>query len=479
MNFCISLIFKTILRKFIFLIVFLLGISFLKSQSIDSLAVYHIANISFSGNRITKQKIILRELVKKQNDTLVLKKLPFIVIRSEQNIFNTQLFIYDSIFTNINHTEKTIDLRIVVKERWYIWPVPIFEIQDRNFNTWWQTKDLFRVNYGFFVGVDNFTGNKDKLVFGFKRGYSEQYGASYEMPYVNTAQTLGFKAQYVFNRNNEVTYLTKENLPRFQRNYKKPVFYNHEAKIGLTYRDGLYVNHRLEAVYNKAAINDTINSLNTNYFGEGRKKIEYAKLEYRYNFDNRDNKQYPLTGWAVDLWLTKEGLEFTSTAPIDNLTSTFSIKKHTPLHKRFFLANQLKARAMQPDKLPFYFNRALGYNDIIRGYEYYVIDGQNYFLSKNSVRFQVIKPRIYHPRIIRKIKQFNAIPFYMFLNVHGDIGYIQEKFYANTNSLNNSWQYGYGVGVDMISFYDVVLRFEYSLNKQQQSGFFIHLTSGF
>jgi outer membrane protein assembly factor BamA len=462
---------------------FLLYISFqsniLYSQTIDSNAVYTIRKISMEGNRITRERIILRELVKKENDTLQLKYLPKLILRSEQNIFNTQLFIYDSIFPIIRHVEKEIDVRIVLKERWYIWPVPLFEIQDRNFNTWWQTKDFFRVNYGFAIGFDNFTGNKDKMVLGFKRGYTEQYGAAYQLPYLNKAQTLGFKALYLFTRNNEVTYRTENNLPVFIRDYKNYVFSNHEMKLGLNYREGLYLNHTLEFLYKTVSVHDSVTDLNPHYLGSNRTRIEYASIQYRYNFDNRDNKQYPLIGWAFDLWAEKDGLEFKENAPIDNLMATLSLKKHTHLGKRFYLANQIIGRLMQPEKLPFYFNRGLGYNEIIRGYEYYVMDGQNYGLLKNSLRFQLVKPRIFHPKILRRFKQFNAIPFYAFINLHGDLGYIEDRFYGKTNSLNNSWQYGYGIGLDMVSFYDLVLRTEYSFNKQGQGGVFFHLTSGF
>lgn len=451
----------------------------LHSQSIDSSDVYTIKTIFVKGNRITRERIILRELVKKQGDTLRLKTLPKVALRSEQNIFNTQLFIYDSIFSTIRVAEKEIDLTILVKERWYIWPVPLFEIQDRNFNTWWQTKDLFRINYGFALGFDNFSGNKDKMVLLFKRGYTEQYGFGYRLPYLNKAQTLGFKAQYVFNRNNEVTYRTTDNLQLFIRDYNSYVFSNHEVKAGLNYREALYVNHSLEFLYNVASTKDSLVKLNPDYLGKNRKRIEYAGLQYRYNFDNRDNKQYPLIGWAFDLKAEKTGLEFKSDAPIDNFSATLSLKKHTHLYQRFYLANQVIGRLMRPDYLPFYFNRALGYNEVIRGYEYYVMDGQQYGLFKNSLRFQIVKPRIFHPKIIRRLKQFNAIPFYAFVNIHGDMGYIEDRFYGRNNPLNNSWQYGYGVGLDMVSFYDIVLRTEYSFNKRGEGALFFHLTSGF
>jgi hypothetical protein len=66
----------------------------------------------------------------------------------------------------------------------------------------------------------------------------------------------------------------------------------------------------------------------------------------------------------------------------------------------------------------------------------------------------------------------------MFMNLHGDIGYVQDKFYSKNNPLSNTWQYGYGVGLDFVTYYDIVVRLEYSINKQLQNGFFIHMSAG-
>ena len=135
MSFCISLISK---GRFFF-IIFLFHFAMLHSQSVDSSAFYRISEISIKGNRKTKEKIILRELAYKLNDTIPLKSILYFKKRSEQHIFNTQLFIYDTIYPKIDHEAKTISVSISVKERLYVLPVPVFEIQDRNFNTWLRT----------------------------------------------------------------------------------------------------------------------------------------------------------------------------------------------------------------------------------------------------------------------------------------------------------------------------------------------------
>ena len=97
-----------------------------------------------------------------------------------------------------------------------------------------------------------------------------------------------------------------------------------------------------------------------------------------------------------------------------------------------------------------------------------MIDGQNYFLTKNSLRFQIIKPKYHEVGMLKKLRSFSTIPFYAYLNLFYDGAYVQEKYYTKTNDLANSWQNGYGLGVDFVSYYDLVLRIEYSFNKQNQ-----------
>jgi hypothetical protein len=355
----------------------------------------------------------------------------------------------------------------------------VFEIQDRNFNTWWQTKDLFRINYGFALGLENFTGVKDRLVLLFQRGYSEKYGFSYRIPYINKRQTLGFNMLYVYGRNNEVTYKTENNLPLFVRDYKKYLRQEHEAKAGITHRPNLYEQTTMELLYKTNTIGDTVLKLNPEFHGKSRKQIGYVSLQYRYTYDNRDNKVYPLQGWAFDCWVTKDGFEYSPSSPVDLLYLTTSLRKHTKLSDRFYMSNLARGRLMNTESVSFYFNRALGYSDLVRGYEYYLIEGQRYFLTTNSFRYQFLKPRVFQPGLLKNIKQFSTIPFYAFVNVFFDAGYVEDRFFYKTNDLTNSWQYGYGIGIDFISYYDLVMRFEYSFNRQMQGGFYIHLTSGF
>jgi hypothetical protein len=474
MSLCISSIFRHAL-----VLIFISLNFFIFSQNDSANYILRIGDVIINGNKVTKKNIITRELPFNSGDSIQLKDLDATALRSQQNIFNTQLFIYDSVRYVINENSKTVDFNIKVKERWYIIPAPIFEIQDRNFNQWWRTKDLFRINYGLALDWNNFTGHRDNLSFIIRRGYSERYGVSYSYPYINKAQTIGLSFAYSYSRNNEVNYITENNVLFFHRDYKKYMREQHEGKVGVSIRNHLYQKSTVELLYNELHINDTIEKLNPDFFGDKRTKIGYFSLQYRYTYDKRDSKPYPLKGLTIDFALIKDGLNFIYDESLNNLYTTLSIRKYTPLSKRFYIANQVKGRYINTDYIPYYFNKALGYNnDYIRGYEYYVMDGQSYVFSRNSLRYKLIKQHIVEIKNLKRLSQFTTIPYAVYLNVNADAGYVEDKFYGKNNPLNNKFQYGYGLGLDFVTYYDIVIRFEYTFNKQMQSGFFISMGAG-
>ena len=101
-----------------------------------------IRDISFSGNNITKERIIRRELLFNENDTIPINNISKIFKESRQNLVNTSLFNIvhiDSI--PVENSPGQLDVKLSFVEQWYIWPVPILEFADRNVNEWLKKKD--------------------------------------------------------------------------------------------------------------------------------------------------------------------------------------------------------------------------------------------------------------------------------------------------------------------------------------------------
>ena len=78
-------------------------------------------------------------------------------------------------------------------------------------------------------------------------------------------------------------------------------------------------------------------------------------------------------------------------------------------------------------------------------------------------------------------KKFATIPFSFYLNLHGDAAYVEDTQFSNVskskNRLPNSWLYGYGLGLDFVTYYDIIIRLDYSFNKFGESGLFLHFAA--
>lgn len=436
---------------------------------------YRITSIVFTGNKRTKEKIMLRELNFKVGDTLTIHEMENAKTRSQQNMINTSLFNFVTITPKVNEALKTIDVIIDVKERWYVWPSPIFEVQDRNFNSWWATKDLFRINYGMFLDFQNVRGRNENLVLKFRKGYTELYGFNYRIPYLDKKQTLGLSFGYNYYRNNEIAYATYGNQLLFYRNYTTYVRNEQEAKLGVTYRDGLYTRHAFEIMYKSSSVCDSIRKLNSAYFGTNS-NLAYFSWQYWFRRDYRDSKIYPLRGYCFDASIVKDGLNLLKNENIDNFMVSATIKNYWNILPRTFASTGLKLRYMINNTPNYYSNRALGFNDFVRGYEYYVVDGQSFGMLKANIKYQLIKPRVVNVPV-KKLEKFNRVPYAVYLNLYSDAAYVQDKYYYMNNPLSNSWIMGGGVGVDLVTYYDYVVRIEGSINKMLQKGIYLHFAA--
>ena len=438
----------------------------------NDLLVVH--QIDLIGNSVTRDAVLLRELAFKMGDTLHKSELSTLFKRSEDNLYNTRLF--NS--TEISWIEESGSLRIfvIVNERWYIFPIPILEVSERNFNAWWATKDYSRIIYGLAIDWRNVTGLNDYLTTTIRLGYTQRLSFNYSIPYIDKARKLGYSISGYYSRNHETNVMTVDDK---QFNYKdEHRFVKKEESINtsLTYRPGLYESHIFEAGFRHTQVTDSVVKINNNYFMPGDSSQRYFSMRYLFKSNHVDITQFPTKGYYFDAEVDKNGLPFLG----DNLNTFYLMgraKYFIQLKNRWYAAAGSTFKISGLGQQPFYNTRGLGYNrDFIRGYEYYVIDGQNFVLFKSEVRFAVVPQKTWHAGFVPSNK-FNVIPFAIYASIFMDNGYVSDKRFAKENPLTNSWQYGYGAGLSVFTTYDLILRMEYSFNKLGESGFFIHFTS--
>jgi hypothetical protein len=157
-----------------------------------------------------------------------------------------------------------------------------------------------------------------------------------------------------------------------------------------------------------------------------------------------------------------------------------SFHKYFKITDEIYFSAEAEGKISQNEVEPYYLQRGLGYgNDFVRGYEYYVIDGNNYALGKAEIKYRLINlPEINLPTqnvpFFRQ-RQFNKANFALFITAFSDWGYVgAPNTNVENNFLGNTPLWGNGFGLDIVTYYGIVVRFEYSFNQLNQNGFFLH-----
>ena len=74
-------------------------------------------------------------------------------------------------------------------------------------------------------------------------------------------------------------------------------------------------------------------------------------------------------------------------------------------------------------------------------------------------------------------KKFEQAHFAMYMGLFTDLGYVEDNTGFPENNLANELQFGTGIGLDFVSYYDIVIRTEFSINKFGDSGLFLHFVA--
>src|SRR5690606_1122945 len=199
----------------------------------------------------------------------------------------------------------------------------------------------------------------------------------------------------------------------------------------------------------------------------------YVELQYTFNRDKRDIQAYPLAGYHFRIEATKLGVGIFG--DIDQTEFKASYSEYINLGKLFYLSTSLTGKTSFPKKQPYSNFEGLGYGkDYLRGYELYVIEGQHYIINKLSLKRRLLGSAINLDGFM-PLDQFKTIPISIYLKAFFDSGVVSnDSQYSDNTFFTNRYIYGGGLGLDIVSFYDTVIRLEYSINKRKESGFFFH-----
>lgn len=442
-------------------------------QKDTTMRFVRIGKIFIIGNKQTKPQIILRELNVSEGDIIFLPDLLSILEEDKNKLINTRLF--NKVEIHLVEADKfLVDLIIEVNERWYTFPIPILALSDRNFNDWIQNHDakLNRLNYGLRFYQYNVRGRNERLRGLVQFGFTRKFELSYSIPYINSAQKSGLTLYGGYAENKSIPYRTAQHKLDF---LASETLLQEMFAVGLTYtkRENFYSTHHFKLDYNFTSIDDTVAALNEHYLLDGQTKQRYFEFAYRYDLDKRDIKAYPLKGYQLILEAKKSGLGIYHDIDKWELYGVYS--KFFDLGKSFYMSANLTGKATTPERQPYMNIPALGYGkDFIRGYELYVVEGQHYLINKFALKKRAVAGNINLEPLLG-LDQFRTMPFAIYIKSFFDSGFVNNDLWQPENAfLTNRYIYGGGIGLDIVTFYDTIIRLEYSINKQQEGGFFFH-----
>lgn len=463
------------MRNILFICLFLIA-SVVHAQSDDENNFVVVNQINITGNDITRREIVFREMTIHSGDTISRTELEKHIKESRENLLNTSLFNFADITVNEVSDSENINIDVQLTERWYLWPIPFLRYADRNIMAYFEEGRLERISYGGDLIYNNFLGRQHRLDLTIIAGYNQKYAISYDIPYLTNKKMMGLYVAAGFCFDKESAYATKKDKVVF---YQAASGHAHSAfnavvnpYLRLGYRDKL----SLAITYDDRDFDKNISILNDDFANAHGTRFQYFSLSLDFKHDYRDIHPYPLNGYYAELEVTKKGLGLTD-SDVDFFYAKMIFDKYFHINGRWYWASNVTLRLADSGSPRYFLNEGLGYgNDIVRGYDLYVVDAADYGIMKNNLKFEIYKKAEGYISGIRNNK-FGKFHLAFYANLFFDFGYAWKGGDDDLSRLREKMLFGTGIGLDMVTYYDRVFRFEYGFNTLGEGALSIHFVA--
>lgn len=441
----------------------------------DTGRLFIIHDISISGNHRTRPATILRELPFEIAGEYPLGTIVQQFKKAKKQLMNTGLF-RDVIVSLKNMEGQYVYVNVQVLEKWYVWPNAFIKPVDKSFGEWWNEKDrnMDRINYGLRLSHNNITGRNDKLRINFMNGYTRQVSLQYFGLWLDRELKWSASGGISYGQNKEVNYMTLRNK---QVPLKSDNDFLHSYVGGflhINHRPAIKTTHTFGIGYTYESIADTIFKLNPSFSSDAH-IVQYPELFYKLSYFDVDFIPYPTRGFWGDVSVKKKGFGINSSVNLWELTTRAS--QTWPLSSKYFLNLKGLGMVKLPFSQPYTGKRFVGYEGrFLQGYEYFVIDGVAGAYAKASLSRLIFKTNINIAS--QRFGFLNKIPVKLYAKTFANTGYIYNTV-AGENKLTNTFLYSGGVGLDLVTYNDFVIKIEWSFNRLGDNGLYLHQRSDF
>ncbi len=343
--------------------------------------------------------------------------------------------------------------KVYVEERWYLWPYAYVTFADPTINDWLEHRRLNRLTLHAGIAHTNFTGYNDKAYLGIRYGYREAITLGYMRPFLFPKQQWDILLESEWVRQRELITSTQNGeiiRPQFYPNYAITYFF---SRVALRKRFSQYHFLYVRPSYRQVSIHDSVLYYNPLFLGEKQKtSIRYTNIEIRLKWDERNIRPYPTKGYKMELSASLNSLGFSK--------SFFSYNFFHEFSRRWYWAAGLYIAQLWGKKVPYFEKLRLSKTAYgLRGFQRYYIDGTFLAVVKTEWKFAVVPWQLFHWK--RLPRYFRTFPFGCYLYLFGDAGYIEDRSNTNFDDFyKKRFLGGYGIGIDLVTFYDIVFRVE-------------------
>lgn len=439
-------------------------------------AHYVIHRITLEGNHATRASTIMREIPFALGDSLSGDRLAARLEQARLNLMNTGLFNFVETAVKMPDSQA-VAIRFHFVERWNIWPLPVLELEEPNLNQWLDDPSFSALNYGISINAYNLSGRNESIHLGARAGNVQSLHLKLNTPYFGRGKSVRAELEYSLDRSKRRAYGTEDNEQLIARLTDAYISQEYAFSGALRLRPGFYNTHLFSFSFHYHNYADTLLELNPRFGPDGKSSFSFFSAGYTFRRDRRDIIAYPLEGYLVEAGITQNGLGLLSEENM-RVTSLFaSLRHYAKLTDHWYAAWSAHGKWSEGTTLSYFDREGLGFShSLVRGYEHYVIDGHKFFIFKTNLKYNLLPERVREISLISS-EALSRIHYALYLNFFTDVGIMDDRHYLSDNNLANRWLSATGIGLDLHTYYDIVWRCEFSLNRHGETGLFFHLAA--
>jgi outer membrane protein assembly factor BamA len=403
-------------------------------------SVFVVGKVIINGNLHTKDFVITREMSLKTGTRITQELLRY----DERRVYSLGLFNQVQLRV-LPFVDSLAAVIVNVSERWYVFPFPIFGIKDR---------DWSKVYYGVGILHNNFRGRNEKVYTTLVFGYDPAARTTYRNPFLSEDGTDFFEGSLSYNKVRNRSLLAQIG----NNNYDERHF---STTLILGKRIGIEHTLAVSIGYELVDISDVTPVKTLSPDG----KDQFPVFSAGYSYDTRDLREYANSGTYARATITKYG--FPSNV-VDIVRYSGEVRKHIPLLSNLVLVGKTFTDLVAAGPTPPYNRVYFGYGERIRGHFKEVMEGENIFGVSSEVRYTLMAPEYF--RVGAFPEEFGVWRFGVTLTAFADAGTV---WFRGQPFALDQFTKGYGVGLNFLLPYSLIVRTEYAWNESRRGEFII------